>query len=213
MGKARHTRQGIMIRFDENDAGLVEWLGQFAQSQTMTRVVKLACYTMAGLPVPESLQAVAPSVDQTRHEPQAAPPFTRPTANEQTGDALAEVMQELVALREAVTGQQAPRDLSPNRSSAEGPISLTRGGSRRGWRQPAYEAQPPWNDVPAENAPPEERSSGQGAASGLGFGRARPRTKPMRADPSVSPPLPFFDAQSAQEQLLMSIRGYGKKRT
>ena len=200
MGKARQTRQGIMIRFDENDAELVEWLGQFAQSQTMTKVVKLACYMMAGLPIPDPLHAVAPGVAPARVQTYDAPPGNPPLPHQRTRGRLAGVTKTLAALREAVTSQQAPRDPSPGWPGSEA----------------AYAAQS-WDGASPGDTPPEEGGSREVAASGLDFSRPRHRrARPVRPDPSVpsfSPPMPVFDAQRAQEQLLMSIRGYGKRRT
>ncbi len=208
MGKARHTRQGIMIRFDADDAELVDWLGQYAQSQTMTKMVKLACYLMAGLPIPDALQAAAPVVVPAAVEPEPVP-APRPAAYEQTGDTLAGVMQELAALREAVTNQQMDRAPSFDEFPAEDPASSIMGDSRRRRRRtvPARdEAASAWDDSPPGS---DDRAV---SASGLDFSRPRrARARPMEAEP-FNPPgsSPALNGLSPEQNLLQSIRRFGQ---
>jgi|SRR5690554_2554767 hypothetical protein len=162
MGKARRTRQGIMIRFDAHDAELEQWLGGFAQSQSMTKVVKLACYLLAGLEPPPHLQALLPYV-----QPPRAPSARRvapPSGSEVPGDALASVMQELAALRALMAEQGAGRPHA-ERTRAPGladDAGLVESGGldmsarrRRGPVRPAREGGrvlPPPDPVPVDGA-------------------------------------------------------------
>lgn len=60
MGKVVQRRRAITIRFDENDNELQAWLGEFAQTQNMTRIVKAALYAYAGLHAPEEIGPLMP---------------------------------------------------------------------------------------------------------------------------------------------------------
>lgn len=127
-----------MIRFDAHDAELEQWLGGFAQSQSMTKVVKLACYLLAGLEPPPHLQALLPHV-----QPPPAPSVRQvpPASSEPTGDPLAGVVQELAALRALMAGQgasaphaersRAPGDVGPIESAGLDMSARRRGGPVR----------------------------------------------------------------------------------
>jgi hypothetical protein len=183
MGKVRQTRQGIMIRFDEYDADLVDWLGQYAQSQTMTRIVKLACYLFAGLPVPATLESVAPGYGYTAgpQDGYEAPPANWPAAYESNEDTLAAVMQEIAALREAVTAQQASRsewaEPVPDEIPAQEEASSMMGDSRRRRRREARAERYAGGGGDTWTPPEPEADPGGGVdaqtASGLDFSRPR----------------------------------------
>ena len=132
-----------MIRFDAHDAELEQWLGGFAQSQSMTKVVKLACYLLAGLEPPPHLQALLPYVQPPR-APSArrvAPPYGR----EVPGDALARVMQELAALRALMAEQGAGRPHA-ERTRARRQTTPDWSNPAAGYERPA----PTWPRTPGQ---------------------------------------------------------------
>jgi hypothetical protein len=185
MGRAQPTRQAITVRFDENDEELIQWLGQFAQSQTMTKVVKLACYMMSGIQPEEGLLALLPEVQSQRIDP--VPVQDAPAAHEGTTDILAAVMQELSALREEITQQRAESsERVDNRHANSRPPTL-----------------------PEEDWPPNTQEPV--VSSGIDMGgprrrRDRPPDVPRREPPPEVP----FDADEARRKLVESINAYGK---
>jgi len=113
MGKAQRHRQAITIRFNDEDAELVEWLGQFAQSSNMTKVVKLACYMLSGIHPQEGLLAVLPE-EHLAHISSAWRHKTAST-NRDIHATLAAVTQEMVALRQEISQQHPAPPLSADR--------------------------------------------------------------------------------------------------
>lgn len=190
MGKAQYTRQAITIRFDENDAELTYWLGQFAQNQTMTKVVKLACYLLSGIQPEEGLLALLPEVQNELEPPTIVEEPPTPSPREDTNDALAAVMQELAALREELIQQ---RDAQPHQPASD--------------HQAARPPSPP-------DTLPEEVPSGRGfvAASGLDMGGPRrKRTHPLEPVPRSQPTEAPLDSEECRRKLLDSIYAFSKE--
>lgn len=125
---ARHQQQGrglkqVVVRFNvEQDAALLEWLTPFAASYDMTKVIRLACYALAGLEPEQGLLALLPAIKKRQNG--SGPRMQRSPAQEVTYDALAEVMQELAALRAAVIEQQALDD-APSRVLSSSGLDLS----------------------------------------------------------------------------------------
>jgi hypothetical protein len=195
-----------MIRFDAHDAELERWLGQFAQTQSMTKVVKLACYMLAGLQPSEGLLAVLPHVEQARHLP-AAPTALYMPPNEHASDALAAVMQELAALREVVAGSPPTGIARP--SYDEG---------RDYWPDPVPEARrsqqtwqsEDWSQYEDRPADPDGKLS---ASSGLDMsrrrrGRGSSAKRAAARSPVTIQPDTRTSANDGALALLASIRAY-----
>lgn len=208
MGKALATRKGFMVRLTEEDVELAEWLGQFAHSQTMTKVVKLACYMLSGIQPEAGLLAMLPEIRDQQVEPHPAYSEPVPTElpSEDTGDALAAVMQELSALREELRDQQAY-------SASEAPAMSDR-------RRRHYEKHGPpdgdsdaWSrrDIfdPSPWASQEEETT---RSSGLDMSpRRRPPGPPKITQPATPVENPVMDAEEARRRLVASIHAYGKE--
>jgi hypothetical protein len=190
MGKAQDTRRAITIRFDDSDAELIQWLGQFAQTQTMTKVVKLACYMLAGIQPEEGLLALLPEVQQTVPPPAQATPD--PVPHEETSDALAAVMQELLALREELTQQRTVHSAPVSSSRAPSPTP------------------PP--SLPEQSWPVDSPEPVPVTSSGLDMSGPRRRRTPLPEPiPHSQPAEPVFDAEDARRRLVASIHAYGKE--
>lgn len=95
----------VVVRFNvEQDAALLEWLAPFADTYDMTKVIRLACYMLAGIDPAEGLLGLLPAVKKQQNgSGRSTPPVTAP---QPTHDTLANVMQELAALRAAVLDRQ-----------------------------------------------------------------------------------------------------------
>jgi hypothetical protein len=199
MGRARRTRQAITIRFDDSDAELIHWLGQFAQAQTMTKVVKLACYMLSGIQPEEGLLALLPEVQPTVQP--LVQEIPAPAPREETSDALAAVMQELWALREELTQQRATPGISA--PSGNGARSDTHHG-------PHHPTPPP--SLPEQAWPVDSPDPISVVSSGLDMSGPRRRRTPL-PEPAIrsQPAEPVFDADEARRRLVASIHAYGKE--
>jgi hypothetical protein len=210
MGKARQYRQAITIRFDDADNELQQWLGQFAQDQTMTKIVKLALYQLAGLQPTEGLLASLPSVQAQQGDYR---PFHEvvPAPQEAAYDALATVMQELASLREAVVGR-APQTISQHGEPNEERNSEVRSDSRRRRQKPKPTPVEAWPMPEASERAEIPSEPVLGASSGLDMSRPRKRSGPPLAPATpVAPTVPELDADEARRKLLASIKAYGKE--
>lgn len=193
MGRAHQYRQAITIRFNEDDDELIEWLGQYAQSSNMTKVVKLACYLLAGIQPQEGLLALMPE-ERFAH---AAPARTHKTAST-TRDihaTLTAVTQEMMALRQEISEQrlvQASEAYYDPTQALEWADQQNGGLHERGWFRPS----------PA-NTPPNPSIA---ASSGLDMSPRRKSARVMSGEPFSA----VFDRQEAQRQLLASIKAYGQ---
>ncbi len=118
---ARHTQQGrelkqVVVRFNvEQDAALLEWLAPFADSYDMTKVIRLACYMLAGIEPAEGLLGLLPAVKKQQNGSRRS---TLPVTPPQPSHDMANVMHELAALRAAVLERQVPANES-HRSGSE----------------------------------------------------------------------------------------------
>jgi hypothetical protein len=203
MGKAQSTRQAVTIRLDESDAELIQWLGQFAQTQTMTKVVKLACYMMSGLQPEEGLLALLPDVQNQRVSPVIHQETATAISHEQTNDALAAVMQELSSLREELVQQRTEPSTHPELP----PANHSQPRSRRKQSMP-----PP--TLPEENWPTEKPHREPVPAASSGLDMSSPRRKRDRTPGAIycSQPVEMvFDADEARRNLLASINAYGQE--
>lgn len=184
---ARHQQQGrglkqVVVRFNvEQDAALLEWLTPFAASYDMTKVIRLACYALAGLEPEQGLLALLPAIKKRQNG--SGPRMQRSPAQEVTYDALADVMQELAALRAAVMEQHA---------SADGAY---RSAPATDWRREYHEIDPD----PAEVV----------ASTGLDMSRRRRGAPARPTNNGWHPPhAGDFDAETSSRLLVKTIREF-----
>jgi hypothetical protein len=190
-----HTDSRITIRFNETDADLREWLGQFAATHDMSKVIKLACYLLSGIDPDEGLLALLPNIQ----DKQVTQPPDAPKAEEQesTSDMFAAMMQEIAAIRAAV--EQREETTIPAEESI--PVSDSR---RRRQQKRAPDTSPlPPNEHDQEPEPVV-------AASGLNMSRERRRTGPPQVI-SVPEPVPHVDTEEASKQFLATINAFGRE--
>ena len=175
----------VVVRFNvEQDAALLEWLAPFANSYDTTKVIRLACYMLAGIEPAEGLLGLLPAIKKQQNgsrrtaQPAPAPPPVH--------DALADVMQELAALRATVLEQRA----QPN--GAYSSQETARGNTR-------------------SSGPGDAAAIGEVAASsGIDMSRRR-RSAPARvASSGGHPSQPAdFDPAASTRLLLETIRDFG----
>lgn len=197
MGRAQQHRQAITIRFNDDDAELVEWLGQFAQTSNMTKVVKLACYLLSGIQPQEGLLALMPE-ERFEHATPARPHKTASTTRD-IHATLTAVTQEMMALRQEISEQRlqhAPETYHARTQGLEDATQYNIGQHAGGWLRPSPAATPPNDTVVA-------------ASPGLDMSRRR-RGAPIRpATTGWSPPrAPEFDAEASSRLLVKTIREF-----
>jgi hypothetical protein len=168
MGKVAQSRTAFTVRLNTSeDQALADWLGQFADSQNMTRLIRTALYAVSGLNVPPSLAAFQLEL------PQVAPPQTAQsqTLDTSASDALNKILSELAALKQAV---KSPTITLPmERAETGGGIDMS--GPRRKVTRPGPAETP---TAPAEPAFSPEDSAALFLASMRGFsGNKRPDQK------------------------------------
>jgi hypothetical protein len=188
------TDSRITIRFGEKEADLREWLGQFAATYDMSKVIKLACYLLSGLEADEGLLALMSTI-QAKKEPQQ---LTETSTKEQesTSELFATMMQEIATIKEAVLEQRT----EPNPPSEESiPLSDSR---RRRQQKRAPLTNPTLPEALFEPEPV--------AASGLDTSRERRRTGPPKV---ITPPepIPVMDDEDINKQFWASIHAFGQE--
>ena len=192
------------IRFNPGEEALRDWLSQFAHTHDMSKVIKLACYMLSGLTPDDGLLALLPEIQQRQAAP-AAPPVVPDTvpAQEATQDRFAEIMQELAALREALTQNSAPAEQTQT-SANVAPVSDSR--RRRKPKQPLRPSSEVASVAPDDLQPVE--------SSGLDMSRRRRAGPPKLLENEAVEGERFeagkgaFDPKEASRRLLESIRAY-----
>lgn len=188
------TDSRITIRFGEKEADLREWLGQFAATYDMSKVIKLACYLLSGLEADEGLLALLPNIEARK---ESQPPAESPVnEQESTSDMFAAMMQEIAALREAVIEQREETNTPAEESI---PVSDSR---RRRQQKRAPITHP---TLPEELFEPEPV-----AASGLNMSRERRRTGPPKLV-TAPEPIPVMDDEDIHKRFWASIRAFEKE--
>jgi hypothetical protein len=198
----------MTIRFGQRDSELQAWLSQFAATYDMSKVVKLACYLLAGLHPDDGLLALLPNIREqgTAEYPNVSSDM-QIVPGETNNDALAAVMQELSALREAVIDQQNG-DASDEEGFSPAPLSDSR---RRRKSRPHRETLPTYNNY-ADSPEEELEARSQVASSGLDMSSRRKRPGSPRRTSSVLPSTPDeFDVEDARQRLLRSLKAYGRE--
>lgn len=226
-GSKTHPKPRTMtVRFSDQDTAIQEWLSRFAQTNDMSKVVKLACYLLAGIQPDEGMLALLARIRAEQPEPYAEPVYA--DRGEDTHDALAAVMQELAALRHELSEQRYGAgdvydDLPPADEYAyeepeayAEPVSDSRRRrqARHASRPPTLPEQEVW---PLTEPSGSDRAPDEGdfvASSGLDMGRRRKRSSasppypPAERDSTPAPPL---DALAAMRILTQSARDFGQE--
>jgi hypothetical protein len=192
----------VTIRFGEKDQKLRGWLSQFAASNDMSKVIKLACYLLSGLQADEGLLALLPEIQDRQAPSQPAKNISQATKKQETSqDILADIMQEIALLRESLVSQQGGEQ-------STSPTPMVDSRHRHEVQQPG---QPVANTQHATWG--NEQPSQPTTSSGLDMsprrrGKSNPkliRPHQKAADASV------IDAEDARRRLLDSIKAYGKE--
>lgn len=190
----------MTIRFSEKDADLRDWLVQFASTNDMSKVVKLACYLLSGLQPDDGLLALLQRIEGQRQSETEHPSAGSRTA-EASQDALAAVMQELNALRTELARGHAAMPPSNHHDYAK--------QSDRGWERPAADYPLP----PPATLPEFADEPDPSLTPSAGLDMARRRKRPGAASSRGAPARPAaeFDPHEMLRILTQTTRQFGQE--